>query len=1030
MDMTTMTEMYRAIEQRLWKKDVERLVKTHEGRPVSKLEVESCDRQGIEALVSKELAFLEGLAFTGLHTETAEFDLKLCQAACRLFAPGLIPGKTLPNLSFLRTSDLKAETVQSYHYLHLTYQEYFAARYFVRQWTADPPQTLVLDCRDHSDAGWTPVQYLQHHRYTPRYNIFWRFASGLLNAEGRAKEFFEVIEHEPRDILGPMHQRLVIHCLAEIPEQSTRRQHMLDFAPLQSVLEKHLFKWLIFDCMCRRSGQMNNTLLREAELSSKVMLKAFQKTRRMGNDWLEKLSDRLRCRQSIPIPVCDLLSSWLRVTDDCTPAILGALGNKTNLPDTLISQMVSLLESSNSDVRGVAAWALKVEYTLPEEILRRLVELLGSDDARAHAAIVLGHQPSLPASILQQIMSHFDSNVLRTRILAAMEALGNQRALPDEILVRIMELVNDDEHAVRTRAITALCNQTAPTENVLKRVIALMDDYKRRKQAVEAQYNRTAPKEALVKGIIAQIDDEQRYVRRITVKALCDHIAPTENVLKRIIVLLDDEEPSFRVSAIEALGNQEGLSDDVLDRLVALLDDDDQYVQISAVKALGKNRILPERIIQKILPLLENRQWPVQEAATRALGNQAVLAVDVLYRLAALLDNDNRYLQISVIKALGKHTMLPEDIIRKMLPILDEAQWPVQEAVIGTLGNQTVLTDEVLSRLVALLDTEDQLLRTSIIKSIGSNTRLPEHIARKITLLQNDDKLQGQGATALTPGNQTVLTDEALCRILRLLDDDEESVQNAAVSGSRARGSRSDTVLSAHKESDHPRRPERSTKGKEARLKQNQSSQREGGSKAPSQAPDQLAEAALAMIAKGYSSSEEPLLRDALEAIGQTGLPQNTAAGIAQCLESQNFRVRISACEALVAQPELSAATLSPHLKSFYKELLSLSWGRDVCWVSSPSECYLRVDGRSIPLLDWTPRSTARIRSIAAEIGVPQPIRDDAAELDESQPSCDVALEPRVPSPDRRNVIASHWTNLVSRIASKPHNGLRGQQNR
>lgn len=43
--------------------------------------------------------------------------------------------ETLSRLSFLRTSDIAANIMhRDYHFIHLTFQEYFAAQYFGRQW--------------------------------------------------------------------------------------------------------------------------------------------------------------------------------------------------------------------------------------------------------------------------------------------------------------------------------------------------------------------------------------------------------------------------------------------------------------------------------------------------------------------------------------------------------------------------------------------------------------------------------------------------------------------------------------------------------------------------------------------------------------------------------------------------------------------------------------------------------------------------------------------------------------------------------
>lgn len=145
MKFDTMTTVYRAIEASLWKKDIVRLEKIHEGTPITEHMSQECDSSGIQRLVKDEIYLLECLAFTGLRNDIIEFNSKHRAMISDHFMPQsvILLDKTFPRLSFLRTSEyLPGYHDRSYHFLHLTYQEYFAARYFVRQWIAKQS----LDC--------------------------------------------------------------------------------------------------------------------------------------------------------------------------------------------------------------------------------------------------------------------------------------------------------------------------------------------------------------------------------------------------------------------------------------------------------------------------------------------------------------------------------------------------------------------------------------------------------------------------------------------------------------------------------------------------------------------------------------------------------------------------------------------------------------------------------------------------------------------------------------------------------------------
>ena len=174
----------------------------------------------------------------------------------------------LPNLSL--TSELKPD---------LTFQEYFAARYFVRKWTSRG-QLRCLELRS-SDIKHTkpvstdPISYLQKHKYNGRYDIFWHFVAGLLSAKGGEETFcfFQALEDEPRDLLGPVHQRLVMHCLSEVALSQETRQ----FSQLREHLEGQLKQWLLFECNFEFNNAGCSQLAAEMEFPEQILKDILQK---------------------------------------------------------------------------------------------------------------------------------------------------------------------------------------------------------------------------------------------------------------------------------------------------------------------------------------------------------------------------------------------------------------------------------------------------------------------------------------------------------------------------------------------------------------------------------------------------------------------------------------------------------------------------------------------------------------------------------------------------------------------------------
>jgi hypothetical protein len=222
-DNITMTMLYRAITRQLWEKDAVRLGKTLNGQRITSQQIQDCT--SIRPFVEPEASSLKELAFIGLHNKIIEFRLEHLARVDRGQRP--ILNDCLVGLSFLRSSDNSLNPVnRTYHFLYLTFQEFFAAQYFVRQWLSNA--TITHSKVDSTGGPFsrrteqiTPEDFLKKEKYSVRYNIFWRFVAGLMQIEDNdchVQRFFDVLEGEPRDLLGPAQQRLIIHCLSEIDQ--------------------------------------------------------------------------------------------------------------------------------------------------------------------------------------------------------------------------------------------------------------------------------------------------------------------------------------------------------------------------------------------------------------------------------------------------------------------------------------------------------------------------------------------------------------------------------------------------------------------------------------------------------------------------------------------------------------------------------------------------------------------------------------------------------------------------------------------
>ncbi|KAL6231121.1 hypothetical protein BDW75DRAFT_233868 [Aspergillus navahoensis] len=452
----TMTAAYQAIEHSLWKKDAVKLGKFTEAQ------IQDALPREITSSIANQRQFLEFLAFTGIYNDVIEFEPKHCDAILdrvRLTDTTLLLNERLGRLSFLRTSDpsLKRRD-QSYHFLHLTFQEYFAARYFVRQWIAKKPlEYLVFGAgknKGPKPESLDPTDFIGRHKYKIRYDIFWRFVAGLLDAEDdeEISRFFVTVEHEPLDILGPAHQRLVMHCLSEI--QTERKE-----------LEERLLQWLLFECKYTKSSSLaaevefpvailDNALRASSEDIKIIIMKSLQRRPAIGSGVLEMVTS-----------VLDDDSSDVRLRQEALGVLrrrIEILTSQSVLTPETLEKVAAQLEDTDRFVRYMAVEMLTRHSALTPEILEKVAAQLEDkdEDVRRAAVEILALQSALTPEILEKVAAQLEDKDGQ----AAVEMLTHHSALTPEILEKVAARLEDEAEGVRRATVQVFIELVSPLE--------------------------------------------------------------------------------------------------------------------------------------------------------------------------------------------------------------------------------------------------------------------------------------------------------------------------------------------------------------------------------------------------------------------------------------------------------------------------------------------------------------------------------------------------------------------------------------
>ncbi|KAM4065654.1 HEAT repeats domain-containing protein [Hirsutella rhossiliensis] len=788
----TMTGIYRAIEQRLWRKDAVRLGKRHNGELVTPSQIGFSD---VEDLVEHEACLLEGLAFTGLHNDVIDFTPQHQAAISKQFKHrSLLLDKTLPRLSFLRTSDhFSEDSNRNYHFLHLTFQEYFAARYFMRHWSSAQP----LKCLDLCGKGTKqipPVEFLRKQKYSARYDVFWRFVAGLIavqdeadpGEEGEALGFFQTIEEEPLDLLGPTHQRLVMHCLSEV---STKM-------PLRQCLEEKLRQWLLFEC----------TYQQEVHLTSEMEFpeEALRDALREGlNGAKIKILQSLQGRPAIPPSVIELAASW--VIGGMPPllraeALVVLRASRTDLTNNVLMAVVQRLGDEDAGVRWAALRVLEGQSSLSNEILAAAIQRLCDEDAgvRYAALRVLEGQSSLSNEILAAAAQRLGDEDADVRY-AALRVLEGQSSLSDEILAAAAQRLGDEDADVRRAALRVLEGQSSLSDEILAAAAQRLgdEDADVRRAALRVLEGQSSLSDEILAAAAQRLGDEDAGVRWAARRVLEGQSSLSDEILAAAAQRLGDEDADVRYAALRVLEGQSSLSDEILAAAAQRLGDEDAGVRWAALRVLEGQSSLSDEILAAAAQRLGDEDAGVRRAALWVLEGQSSLSDEILAAAAQRLGDEDADVRRAAQRVLEGQSSLSDEILAAAAQRLGDEDADVRYAALRVLEGQSSLSDEILAAAAQRLGDEDADVRYAALRVLEGQSSLSDEILAAAAQRLGDEDADVRRAAQRVLEGQSSLSDEILAAAVQRLGDEDADVRRAALWVLEGQSSLSDEILAA-----------------------------------------------------------------------------------------------------------------------------------------------------------------------------------------------------------------------------------------
>ena len=782
----------------------------------------------------KELQFLEHLAFKAMQNGKIILSSNFLQEIERETGCYLHEHPRLLEMGILKSYDNENETRKEHYFVHLSYEEYFAARYLLK----------TLKSSNNSEA----IHLIKQRKYDQRFRLVLVFAAGLLlqsDYQSCTDIFWTTIQEEPVDLIGLQHFQLLTQCIDQLGDSNV-------FAGRFNLLEKLCISF-------------NTFLNMKADVIKENVVAILAKTHTIPHSTLIQdnlaqlllINDQSQKRRILSLisqfpvlqPTEKLFSELLRQLKDSSSSIraaaCSALGNiDSNTVSELLSDgLVNALRDGNAYVGSLAGEALGKlgENAVTNKVVAGLIDsLCHNADHRVHinacnALVKLSEKEATNLvidSLIHALTTHKDFNIrykacealgeiaekaatnevvavllnafrnqscsVSSRACEALVKLG-EKALKDEVITDLIKTLRDKDLVVRSRACEVLgsIDAKATTNEVIAGLINVLRDETEwvRKSAYKALVNlgENAATNELIAGLIEALRDKNSNVRinacEVFVK-VNEKIA-TNEVLAALVKALSDKSESVRKSACEALGKigEKKATKEVIAGLVNALHDKDSGVRKNAGEALAKmgEKAATTEVISALIDTLRDRELPVQNMGCETLAKLAKVAAtnEVIARLIDTFRDERYSVRENVCKTLGNigEKAATNEVIAFLINALGDKHWIVRTSAGDALVKlaEKAVAHSLLAGLSNALGDANKDVRHRVclvLKEIGEKAATKEMIAALVNALSDEDShVQSSACYALQTFGKRVVSNELIAGLIEALRDKNSDVR-------------------------------------------------------------------------------------------------------------------------------------------------------------------------------------------------------------------------------------------------------------
>lgn len=574
-----------------------------------------------------------------------------------------------------------------YGFMHLTFEEYYAARY------------LVARSR-------TRAKLIRSHLHDPRWEEPILLALGLVGLESpeEAAALFEVA------ILAEGEEAEELGLTPSLYESILGRDYLFalrcleDNLPIRAKIKKKL-KQRLSDELVNQAGLARFRTYRRA-LGEKLRLAegsdlmpiliaclaSDMKRDSLVPSYLERVVNIFTYWSRVPAEVVTILLQALQDDDpEVRERAISDLGDLRQASPEVISSLLQAIHDRISRIRFLAVHALGLLRQPTSEILGALIHALYDSDAdvRNRAAFSLQWQeqtsPEIIAALVRTLLDPVDH--VRERAAYSLGMLGKTSP---EVETALSQLLQDDARWVRSHAAVALGELGHISTDV---VLALLHvpNYSEQLWILHAARRvlkniDLASSEALA-ILLQTLNDSSSRKRQEAAQSLGSIGRAIPDVLVALVVALHDSVPDVRQATAQSLGRLKSATPEVIKALLQSLCDDDPGVRQAAGVGLGRlGSATPEVVnaLQETLQAKDLRERMIAAQSLSILGRASPQVCETL--LEALRQIEKCEERSLCARLLGKLGPSDETTTQCLLHCLTIPQYEVRNACSHALG--------------------------------------------------------------------------------------------------------------------------------------------------------------------------------------------------------------------------------------------------------------------------------------------------------------------------------------------------------